>query len=85
MPSNCEGAESAEVATVLQGDETEGDNNQKNRFLVYMPTKEERCVTTQGNCTNECIPATRVEPDLDQRNLGNCEREPKSVRRGITY
>lgn len=41
MARNCQRSEGAEVATVLEGDETEWNDDEENGFLMHMPTEEE--------------------------------------------
>lgn len=41
MPRNRQRSEGAEVPTVLEGDETEWDDNEENGLLVHMPAEEE--------------------------------------------
>lgn len=82
MSRNRQRSEGAEVATVLEGDETEWDDNEENGFLVHMPAKEERCIATEGDRTDKGIPTAWVEPDLDEGNLDNCERRPKAQDEG---
>ena len=72
MPRNRQRSEGAEVPTVLEGDETEWNDNEENGFLVHMPAEEEWCIATERDCTNKRVPTAWVEPDLDKRNLDNC-------------
>lgn len=41
MACNRQRSEGAEVATVLEGDETEWNDDEENGFLMHMPTEEE--------------------------------------------
>lgn len=78
MPRNCQRSECAEVATVLEGDKTEWDDDEENGFLVHMPAEEERCIAAEGDRTDKSIPTAWLEPDLDERNLDDCQRRPKT-------
>ena len=68
MSGYSQGAESAKVPPVFERDETERDNDQKYRFLMDMPAEQERCISAQGDGTNESLPF-RVAPELNQREL----------------
>lgn len=72
MACNRQRSEGAEVATVLEGDETEWNDDEENGFLMHMPTEEEWCITAEGDRTDKGIPTAWVEPDLDERNLDKC-------------
>lgn len=68
MACYCQRSERAEVAAVLECNQTERDDDQEHSFLVNMPTKEERCVATQSNGADEGLPLG-PEPELDQGDL----------------
>lgn len=49
-------AEGAEVAAVGEGDETEGDDDEKDSFFVDVPAEEEGCVAAEGGGADEGLP-----------------------------
>jgi hypothetical protein len=51
------------MSTILEGNETERDDDEKNGFLVYMPPKQKRRVATKCYGTDECVP-TRPQKEL---------------------
>ena len=65
MARNRQRSEGAEVATVLEGDETEWNDDEENGLLMHMPTEEEWCIAAEGDRTDKRIPTAWVEPDLD--------------------
>lgn len=56
MAGDSQWPECAEVATVLQSDQAEGNDDQKDSFLMNVPTEEERCVSTKRERSYKCIP-----------------------------
>lgn len=50
-----------------------------------MPPEEEGCITAECDRPDKSIPASWVEPDLDQRNLENRQCGPKQQSMGNTY
>jgi len=70
MASNSQWPKCAEVATVLESDQTEGNDDQKNGFLVHMPAEEEGCISAESQSSYKYLPVgTCVEPKLHKRNL----------------
>lgn len=55
------------MTPVSKGDQTEGDDDEKNSLLVNMPSEEERGVTTQSDCANKGLPGW-LEEELDKRH-----------------
>ena len=74
-------SERTQVATIFECDQTERYNDQEDRFLVYMPSKQERSISTKGNCANKGIPLL-VEEEFDKwddlEEEGQDERSPCS-------
>ena len=68
MPSNSQGAECTERSPVLQGYQTERDDDKQDRFLMHMPPEEERGVAAEGDRANENFPSW-LDEKLDERNL----------------
>ena len=56
MSRNSKWTKGAEIPTILQGQQTEWYDNEKDCFLVYMPSEQERCISTERNGTNEDFP-----------------------------
>lgn len=68
MPGHSQGPEGPEVSPIFQSNETEGNDDEENRFLVNMPTKEKGRISAESDGTNKRIPV-RSEPKLDQTEL----------------
>lgn len=81
MSRNGEGSEGAQIATVLERDEGEGDYDEQNGLLVDVPPEEEGSIAAECNGANEGGPA-RVEEELDERNGLEEEGEYESHSRG---
>jgi hypothetical protein len=64
-----QGSEGAKIPSILQGNETERDDDKKDRLLVDVPTEEKRGISAQSDRPNKRIPLWS-EPQLDQTNLG---------------
>lgn len=56
MTGNGQWSESAEVSTILQSDEAEGDDDQKNCLLMDVPAEKEGGVSTKCHCSYKCLP-----------------------------
>ena len=56
MASYGEGAEGAEVATVFEGDEAEGEDDEEDGFFVDVPAEEEGGVATEGEGADKGLP-----------------------------
>ena len=69
MPRDSQGPERTQIATILQGNETEWYYNKKDCLLVNVPAKQKRGVATQSDCANKCLPA-RLEEEFYQAELG---------------
>jgi hypothetical protein len=69
MASNRQRPEGTEKSAVVEGNQTEGDNNQEDRFLVDMPAKEEGSVTAKRYCTDKRLPRRFVEQSKEDRLL----------------
>lgn len=63
-----EGAEGAEVASVFEGEEAEGDDDEEDGFLVDMPAEEEGRVAAECEGADEVVPG-RSEEELCERDL----------------
>lgn len=69
MASDGEGAECAEVSTVFEGEEAEGDDDEKDGFFMDVPAKEKGGVATEGEGTEEGV-IGGVEEEFDEAELG---------------
>ena len=68
MACHSEGSEGAEVATVVERDQAERNDDQQNRFLVDMPAEEERGVSAESGSCHEYRPC-RSKEELDECRL----------------
>ena len=64
MAGDSEGSECAEVTTVFEGEEGEGDEDEEDCFFVDVPAEEEGGVGAEGEGANKCGPG-RVEEKAD--------------------
>jgi hypothetical protein len=64
VTSNSQGAESAEVATIGESDEGEGDDDQEDGFFVDVPAEEKGSVAAEGDGADESLPGM-VEEETD--------------------
>ena len=58
-------AEGTEVATIVERDQAERNDDQQNRFLVDVPAEEERGVSAEGGSCHEVRPC-RAQEELDE-------------------
>ena len=70
MSRNCQRPESAEISPILECQQAERDDHQKNSLLVYMPAKQKRRVATKGNSADECFPC-RFNEEFGKTKLPN--------------
>lgn len=56
MAGYCQGTERTKMPPVLESDQAEGNNDEENGFFMNMPSKEERRVAAESDCSNESIP-----------------------------
>lgn len=68
MTRNCERPESAQVSSVFQREEAEGDDDEEDRFLMDMPAEEERCVAAERDRCHKIVPRW-LEEQLDESGL----------------
>ena len=68
MSRNSERAKGAEIPAVFRGQQTEGYDDKKDCFLVYMPAEQERCISTEGYSTNKGFPRG-FQKEFDQAQL----------------
>lgn len=67
MPCYCEWAKRGEVPSIFESNQAERDDDQKDGFLMNMPAKKERGISTQGDSADKGIPI-RTTPELHQGN-----------------
>ena len=63
-------SEGAEVSTVSEGQETKGDDDEEDSFLVDVPAEEERAVAAKRKSGGEGVPIW-VEEEFYEGRLGN--------------
>jgi hypothetical protein len=53
--------EGAKEPAVVERNQTKGDDDQKDRFLVNVPTEEKGSIATKSDCANKRLPRWFVE------------------------
>lgn len=81
MTRDDEWPECAEVSSVPEGDQTEGDNDQQDGLFMHVPAKEERGITTQRHCSDKVFPRRSFE-ELNQGKDLEKERQGEAHSRG---
>ena len=61
MPRHGQGPERADMASVLESDEAEGDEDEENGLLVHMPPEQEGGIAAQCHGADESVPGRTVE------------------------
>lgn len=68
MACHSQWAEGAEMATVVERDQAERNDDEQNRFLVNMPAEEERGVSAESGSCHEIGPC-RAQEELNECRL----------------
>ena len=59
MAGDSKRPEGAEIASILESEQAEWDDDKKNCLLVDVPAEQERSIAAESDCRNEVVPCRR--------------------------
>jgi len=71
---NSKRPKSSQVASILECEQTERDDDKQDRLFMDVPAKQEGSIATQCDCSHKVVPA-RLQKDLDQGWLRQLARD----------
>lgn len=84
MSGNCQRSEGTEVTTILECDQTEGNDNEEDGLFVHMPAKQEGGIATESDRSDKSIPR-RTQPKFNKTQLDKSVQIASIYRAPETY